>query len=198
MWVRGVGILCVFLCAAFSLAEQPTVKRDTQFPVQLRQDTPTATAKPGSALEFVTTAGVLIGNGIVVPRGSRVLGKVEEVRSRSSAAGAVLRVSLHRLEWDGGGSTPLNAVVIGVEPSDADDNPLWRHLHRAVKGRPTMLEHISVRSHIVPEPFVDFGCDRGDFILRRGVRLVLLQIDPERAPVMFARSPVLEVRSPAK
>jgi ribosomal protein L14 len=198
MRIRGVGNLCIlFLCSAFSLAEQPTVKRDTQLPVQLRTAMATATAKPGAALEFQTTAGVLIGNGIVVPRGSRVLGTVEDVRSESSTAAAVLRVSLYRLEWDGG-STPLNAVVIGVEPSDVDDNPIWRHLHRAVKGRPTMLEHISVQSHIVPEPFVDFECDRGDFVLRRGVRLVLLQIDPQRAPAMFARSPILEVRSPAK
>ena|SRR5271166_3383790 len=149
MRVRGVGIMCVLICSAFSLADQVAVKRDTQLPVQLCTAMATATAKPGAALEFQTTAGVLIGNGIVVPRGSRILGKVEDVRSGSSAAGAVLRVSLHQLEWNGG-STPLNAVVIGVEPSDADDNPFWRHLHRAVKGRPTMLEHISVRSHIVP------------------------------------------------
>ena len=61
-----------------------------------------------------------------------------------------------------------------------------------------MQEHISVRSHIVPEAFVDFESDRGDFILRRGVPLVLLHIDPERDPLMFARSPVLQVRPPAK
>ncbi|HVO63666.1 MAG TPA: hypothetical protein VMT53_22275 [Terriglobales bacterium] len=192
-----VGLCLLSLCATSGLAEQPTVRRDTQLPVLLRQDTRTATAKPGSSLQFVTTAGVLIGNGIVVPRGARVLGRVEEVRSGSASAGAVLRISLHRLEWDGG-STALNAVVVGVEPSDADDNFLWRHLHRAVRGRPTMLEHISVRSHILPEPFVDFESDRGNFTLRRGVRLVLLHIDPERDPIMSARSSVFEVRSTAK
>ncbi|HVN20750.1 MAG TPA: hypothetical protein VMU05_18325 [Dongiaceae bacterium] len=163
----------------------------------LRTAIGTATATLGATLQFQTTEGVLIGNGIVIPRGARVLGTVEEVQSASSLARAVLRVSLHRLEWDGG-STALNAIVIGVEPSDADDNPFWRHLHRAIRGRPTMLEHISVRSHITPAPFVDFESARGDFILRSGVRLVLLQIDPERAPSMFAKSPILEVRSSPK
>jgi hypothetical protein len=191
-------MLCLLLlCSAFSVAEQPMVRRDTQFPVQLRSETATATAKPGAALEFLTTESVLIGNGVVVPRGAQIFGRVEEVRSGSLAAGGRLRVSIDTLQWNRW-SAPLNAVVVGVEPSDADDNPVWRHLHRAVRGRRTMLEHIGVRSHVGRKAFVDFESDRGNFTLRRGVRLVLWQVDPERDPVMFAKNPVLEVRSPAK
>jgi hypothetical protein len=192
----GVGLCLLFLCPTLALAEQPTVRRDTQFPVQLRQDTLTATAKPGSALEFETTASVLIGNGIVVPRGAQVRGLVEQVRSGPSAAGAALRISFDNLRWDGG-SAQLNAVVMGVEPSDTEANPVWRHLRRAVRGRPTMLEHIGVRSHFGPPAFVDFESGRGDVTLRRGIRLVLLHIDPERIPLMFTGSPVLQIRSPA-
>jgi hypothetical protein len=197
MRIGGVGFWCVLICSTFTLADQVTVKRDTQLLVQLRTAMATATAKPGAALEFQTTAGVLIGSGIVVPRGSRVFGKVEEVRSGSSAAGAVLRVSLDRLEWDGG-STALNAVVIGVEPSDAEDNPVWRHLHRAVIGRRTMLEHIAVRSHVGRKAFVEFASNRDNFTLHRGVRLALWQVDPETDPVIFVKNPVLEVQSATK
>jgi len=197
MRMGGVGILCVLMCSAFVLADQMTVIGDTQLSVQLRTAMATATAKPGAALEFQTTAGVLIGKGIVVPRGARVLGRVEGVQNGSSDAGAVLRISLQRLEWDGG-SAPLNAVVIGVEPSDSDDNPVWRHLHRAVMGRRTMLEHIAVRSHVGRNAFVDFESERGDFTLHRGVRLALWQVDPETNPVMFVKNPVLEVRSATK
>jgi len=50
-----------------------------------------------------------------------------------------------------------------------------------------MLEHISVHSHVAPAPFVDFESARDDFILRSGVRFVLLQIDPERVPVIPLR-----------
>jgi len=157
----------------------------------------TATAKPGAALDFETTAGVLIGDGIVVPRGARVLGRVEAVQSASSSAGALLRVSLHRLEWDGG-SAPLNAVVTNVEPSDAEDNPVWRHLHRAVIGRRTMLEHIAVRSHIGRQAFVEFASNRDNFTLHRGVRLALWQVDPETDPAVFVKNPVLEVQSATK
>jgi len=193
-----VGFYLLFsLCSTFGLAEQPTVRRDTQLPVLLRQDTRTATAKPGSSLQFVTTAGVLIGNGIVVPRGARVLGRIEEVKSGSSSVGALLRISLRRLEWDGG-SAPLNAVVANVEPSDAEDNPVWRHLHRAVIGRRTMLEHIAVRSHVGRKAFVEFASSRDNFTLHRGVRLALWQVDPETDPVMLFKNPVLEVQSATK
>jgi hypothetical protein len=187
----------LLLCSSFGLAEQPTVHRDTQLPVQLRSETKSATARPGTALEFVTTESVLIGNGVVVPRGAQVVGHVEEVRSGFSAAGPALRISIDTLQWDRW-SAPLNAVVIGVEPSDAEDNPVWRHLHRAVRGRRTMLEDVAVRSHIGAKAAVEFTSHRGEFTLRRGVRLVLWQVDPERVPLTFAKTPILEVRSPAK
>ena len=165
--------------------------------MQVRTAVTTATAKPGAPLEFETTAGVLIGNGIVVPKGAQVLGHVEQVRSGSATSGASLRISVNRLQWDGG-SAPLNAVVMGLEPSDAGDNPLWRHLHRAVRGRISMLEHIGVQSHLGRNAFVEFDSNRGNFTLRLVVRFVLWQIDPERNPVMFAKNPVLQVRSAAK
>ena len=191
----GWGMLYfLFLCLVLSVTEQPTVKHDTQFPVQVRSELATATATRGTAVDFEPTQSVLSGDGVVVPRGARVLGHVEEVRSGSSAAGAVLRISIDHLQWDRW-SAALNAVVVGVEPSDADDNPVWRHLHRAVMGRRTMLEHIAVRSHVGRKAFVDFESNRGDFTLRRGVRLALLQVDPESDPMMFTRNPVLEVRS---
>jgi len=53
-----------------------------------------------------------------------------------------------------------------------------------------MLEHISVRSYTVPDAFVDFVSDRGDFVSYRSMGLMLLQIDAERAPTFFARSAI--------
>jgi hypothetical protein len=201
MRIRGArtrSYLFVFIvCSSFGWAQQPTVNRDTQIPVQLLTAIVTTKVSPGEELEFQTTAGVLIGNGIVVPRGARVLGHVEQVRSGSAAKNAALRISIDRLDWHRW-SAPLNAVVVSVEPSDAEDNPIWRHLHRAVVGRRTMLEHIAVRSHLSRQAFVDFESDRGDFTVRQGVRLVLWQIDAERDPVKYARNPILEVRSADK
>jgi len=61
-----------------------------------------------------------------------------------------------------------------------------------------MLEHISVRSHIVPVAFVDSESDRAGFVLYRSMGLILLQIDAERVAKFFAGSAIVEVRSQAK
>lgn len=186
----------VFAFSVLAGAEQPTVRRDTQIPVELVTETSSVTAKPGQALHFVTTEAVLIGNNVVIPRGATVLGRLESVQSGLAASPSVLRVSIGGIEWDRG-SAVLNAVVLGVESSDTETNPVWRHFHRAVAGRPTMLNDIAIRSHVGRNASVEFESNH-DFILRRGVRLLLWHIDPEHEPVMFARNPILEVRSTGK
>jgi hypothetical protein len=194
---RTLFLELVLVVSAFAGAEQPTVRQNTQIPVELISETSSATAKQGQALTFVTTEAVLIGHNIVIPRGAKVLGQMESVQSGLATSRSVLQISIRRIEWDGG-SAALNAVVLGVESSDTDVNPVWRHFHRAVAGRPTMLNNIAIRSHVGRQASVEFESDRGDFVLRPGVRLLLWQIDPEQDPVMFARNPILEVRSTSK
>lgn len=197
MNARRLALFLIILISVFAVAEQPTVRRDTQFPAELQSEVNTATAQPGQAVVFVTTQGVLIGNNVVVPRGAKIYGSIESVRRGVAGAGAAMQLSIDRVEWDGR-SAQLNAVVMDVEPSDGDSNRVWRHLRRAVAGEPTMLDHIAVRSHIARTAFVEFASDHGDFLLRPGVCLVLWHIDPSRDPVMLARNPVLEVRSATK
>lgn len=197
MSARGVVISSLLIViSTMAVAQQAMVRHDTQFPVELRTETALSAAKPGTSLEFVTTEAVLIGHGIVVPKGAKVLGRVEEVQVGAADKLSSLRISFYALDWEHG-SAPLNAVVMEVEPSDSEANPVWRHLRRAARGRPTMLEHVAVRSHVGREAYVDFESN-GNFVLRHGVRFVLWQIDPEREPMMFARNPVLEVSSALK
>jgi hypothetical protein len=168
------------LCAAFAVSsiafaqELPSIKQDTTFPVELRQTIHSNSAKIGDPVEFRTLEAVLIGNGIVVPADALLLGKVEEVQTRTSSyPDSLLGIRIHTLRWQKG-ELPLNAVVSKVYFVRAG------YLNDASLGlKPTFLEGIQIVAHVSDVAFTEFSSRKKDVVLRKGVMLLLRQISPE-------------------
>lgn len=167
------------LAAVISLVasgEHISVRRDTQFPVELRHTLKAASAKIGDPVEFRTAAPVLIGNNIVVPEDSVILGTVIEVRHKAAESPrSLIRIRIHTLKWKNG-ETGLNAMVSSVL------RPRAFALGINVTHPTTFLEGIRVVSHQKREAYTEFFSDERDVSLRSGVSLLLRQIDPEAYP----------------
>jgi hypothetical protein len=141
---------------------------------------------------FRTTEGVLIGNNIVLPRSTEVVGTITEVQhGRPEALECLLVIRFGAVRW-AEGEASLNAVVSSVEVTSQSEKSFFRHIHNLF-SRPTMLEHINVYAHVERNAFTEFRSADPEFVLRPGIRLVLRQIDPDREPEMMVKNPVLDV-----
>ncbi len=173
-------------------AQQVTVRRDTQFPVELRTSVKTDSAKVGNTVEFRTTEAVLIGNNIVVPRDARIVGHIEQVRS--GAAGSprsLFRLRIDTLKWKNSDAA-LNGIVSAVEPAPAEEIVMHRR-RRPFFEPPDFLKGIHIRAHVRRYAFTEFFSDQKNFVLRSGIMLVLRQIDPDHEPAMAGQEPIVDV-----
>ena len=69
-------IVSVLACTALS-AQEAVVRRDTQFPVELRDTIKSKSAKVGDKIKFRLNEAVLIGNNVVVPEGAKISGPID-------------------------------------------------------------------------------------------------------------------------
>lgn len=168
-----LAVGCVSLLAL--AGDSVTVRRDTQFPVEVRHTISASSAKTGDTVEFRTEEAVLIGNNIVVPAKAKLLATITEVRRQSAGSPSVLRIRIHTLQWKNG-QAPLNAMVQSIQrlhPESAD----WS-FHRA----PTFLEGIRVVSYLQHEAYTEFTCDKKDVVIRSGLSFTVRQVDPNVRP----------------
>ncbi len=156
--------------------DKPSVRRDTEFPVEVHTGLKSGSVRVGDTIEFRTAEAVLIGNGVVVPRNATILGTVTEVRSRNAdGPRALIRIRIHTLRWKSGEAS-LNAMVSAVRHVRfSDPNISFPQL-------PTFMEGIRIVSHLRHEAVTDFFSDQRNFTIRSGVGLMLRQIDPEAFP----------------
>jgi hypothetical protein len=189
-----ISATLLVLCCSLNVGatDEPAVRKDTQFPVELQTAVSTQTAKPGDTVEFRTAAGVLIGNNIVVPQGAHVLATIEKVqRGQPGSSQSELVIRIHTVRWTGGFAR-LNAVVSSVETTIQSENAFFRAVHNQF-SRPTHLEHVQVLAHIQRDAYTEFMANRPDFDLRPGIRLVLRHLDPQHDPETMVRNLTLEV-----
>lgn len=172
---KTVVASAVLLVPFFAFAGEPTVRRETQFPVEVRHTISASSAKIGDTVEFRTDEPVLIGNNIVVPEKATILGTVVDVRRHTGSFPSVLRIRFDRLRWKSG-EAKLNAMVLSVRRLYAEAGD-WR-FHYA----PTFIEGIRVISHQQRDAYTEFICDKKDVTLRSGVAFMLRQIDPDSYP----------------
>jgi hypothetical protein len=185
------GLLAI-LTPLLVVAQQPIVRRDTQFPVELRTSLKTSSAKAGNSIEFHTTEAVLIGNNIVVPGNAKIFGHIEQVISDApDSPRSSVRLRIDILKWKNN-EAKLNAVVSSVEPSPVQDMVTRRRRNRIIEA-PNFLKNIRIRAHLRRQAYTDFFSDEKNFNLRSGITLMLRQIDPDHDPAMMGTEPILDV-----
>jgi hypothetical protein len=173
----------VLACALLS-AQEAVVRRDTQFPVELSTTVKTRSAKIGDKVKFRLNEAVLIGKNIVVPEGATIIGTIESVRnSATDQPRSLVGIRLATLEWKKG-RAKLNAVVLSVEPTPAQ-NMIMTRRRRPPLRPPSFLQGIHIKAHVRRNAYTEFFSDKNEFTLRSGSTFVLRQIDPNRDPAVM-------------
>lgn len=168
----------LLLIASLSASDEQKVevRRDTEFAVEVHGTIKSAAAKVGDTVQFRTEGAVLIGNKMVVPDNSTVLGTITEVRQgRRHYPRSLIRIRIHTLRWKDK-EAHLNAIVTSI-----------RHIHEVTDLSlasyvPTFLEGVRVVSHLQREASTEFLSDHKEITIRGGVRLAIRQVDPDDYP----------------
>jgi len=172
-------------------ADIPSVRRDTQFPVELQTGINTGTAQEGDRVLLRTTQGVLIGNNVVVPRGAEVFGSIDNLVRDPECRCSSLVLRFREIQWPGG-HVKINAIVSAVESTNQKQSLIIRHVENLFSQK-TELEHVSVYAHVRRDAFTEFSSDQLQFVMRPGIRLVLRHLDPDRDPQTMVNNLVLTV-----
>lgn len=181
----------VLFAGGVSASELPTVRANTEIPVELKTKVRADTATIGETVVLMTTEGVLIGRNVVIPRGAEVLGTVDSVQRDRDGIRSTLVVRFRQVRWEQN-TVDLNAVVSSVESVNQKESLIFRHIHNLFSQK-TLLEGVEVRSHVQRDAFTEFASSVPAFQLRPGTRLVLRQIDPSKEPEMMVKNLVLDV-----
>lgn len=71
--------------------------------------------KVGDAVVAKTLNALTLNDGSVVPSGSKILGKVTQVQSKSSGT-ATIAIEFDQLEKKGAAATPVHGLIAGIAP----------------------------------------------------------------------------------
>lgn len=190
-----ISILLPALLAIFAAnlpAQEISVHPGTQIPVELRTKLKTESARVGAKIEFHTTEAVLIGHNIVVPENAVVTGRVESVvDGAADSPNSRLRISIDALKWKHGEAS-LNAVIISVERSPAQEVMILRG-RRSFRDPPTFLKNVHIRAHLSRKAVTVFYSDRPSFTVPKGLNFLLRQVDPDHEPKMAGKDNILQV-----
>jgi hypothetical protein len=178
--------------ASTLLAQEAVVRRDTQFPVELKKSIKTRSAKVGDKVEFRLNEAVLIGNGVVVPEGAKMFARVEAVQNDApDEPHSSMGIRIDRLEWKKG-TARLNGIIMSVEPTPAQSMIISRRHHPPLRI-PSFMQHIRIKSHIQREAYSEFISKEKDFALHSGVMFIVRQIDPDRDPARAGKDSTVDV-----
>jgi hypothetical protein len=150
----GLLILTVLACTALS-AQEAVVRRDTQFPVELRDTVKSKSAKVGDKIRFRLNEAVLIGNNIVVPEGAKITGIIDAVQNDGSEeARSAIKIRIDGLEWKKGRAR-LNAVVMSVEPMPVQIVIIPHRRHPPLR-LPSFTQNIHIKAYIRRDAYTEF------------------------------------------
>ncbi len=190
--IRTLLPLLLVVLVASCWAQQVSVRPGTEIPVELRTKIDTQSVNAGTRINFQTIEAVLIGHNIVVPANATVVGSVEHVANGDAASPkSLLRISIHTLKWKHG-EAPLNAVIISIERTPAQDMMMARGRH-PFRSPPTFLKEIHVRAHLSRSASTEFYSDRPSFTVNKGLYFLLREVDPDHEPAMAGQDHILDV-----
>lgn len=184
-------IVSVLACTALS-AQEAVVRRDTQFPVELRDTIKSKSAKVGDKIKFRLNEAVLIGNNVVVPEGAKISGTIDAVQNEGAEEPrSAIRIRIHSLEWKKG-TAQLNAVVMSVEPTPAQLMIIPHRRHPPLRS-PSFTQNIHIKAHVRRDAYTDFFSNDKNLVLHSGVVFMLRHIDPDHEPAMFGADPIFDI-----
>ena len=179
------------ILTATPTAQEISVRSGLQIPVELRTTVKAESAKVGDAVEFRSTEAVLIGHNIVVPQGAKITGGIEQVTRSAKPPNSVILISIISLKWKNG-EAPLNAVIISVEPTPAQQMLNENRRHR-FRDPPTFLAHVHIRAHLLRHAVTEFYSDQPNFTLHSGLYFLLRQINSDSDPATVDKAHILNV-----
>jgi hypothetical protein len=107
-------------------ANAPEVNNSALRPVQgeLQSRLDSTTAKPGDRVVLKTTGDATTADGVVIPRGARIIGKVVDSQPAGSGTQrARITVQFDRVQLAGGRTVRIKTVLQAVGPSNAATDP---------------------------------------------------------------------------
>ena len=86
--------------------------------VELAKSLDSKKLKPGDEVDAKVAAAIHTADGMTIPRGSKVIGRVTEAKSRSKGdAESALGIVFDRITRPGGEATPIDGVIQAVAPN---------------------------------------------------------------------------------
>lgn len=92
------------------------------------------TAKPGDSVVVQTRSSAKTADGIEIPKGSKLMGRVLGVRASGAGENSQVVLQFDHLELKGGQSVPVHSQIQSISPTRARHRPAtpprWRAAHR--------------------------------------------------------------------
>src|SRR6266702_1149566 len=110
-----------------STANAPEVSNPQLRPVsgELESKLDTKSAKTGDSVVVKTTEPATTAGGVVIPKGSKIVGHVTDVEAKGkSSENSRVTIQFDRAELKGGQNMPIKSVLQSVEPSGEDSSAM--------------------------------------------------------------------------
>jgi hypothetical protein len=103
--------------ANFVYAQTTTSEAKQSFLAELTSKLDTKSAKVGDAVVAKTVADLKMTDGSIIPKGSKLEGKVTQVESKAAGNGNVsLGILFDQLDVKGGQQKPIHGVLVAIAP----------------------------------------------------------------------------------
>ncbi|MGB6131541.1 MAG: hypothetical protein WBG54_07160 [Acidobacteriaceae bacterium] len=150
--------------------------------VRLDHALSTKSARQGQMVEAKLNGSVKTPDGVDLPKGAELIGRVDRVQASQSGGPAMLSLVFTKAEMKDGKTVPVKVTVIGAYPSDEaalavnGDQTMGsapRHVNsRArVDQEAGLLSHVSMHSAVQNHNSARFEKRDGDFTLKAGTYL---------------------------
>ncbi len=147
------------------------VRPSTTFPVRLYKTIDAAHVQPGDPVEFRTVEPILLGQGVIVPDNSALIGEVVSSSPGDAAhPHSTMQIRLYTLRWNSG-EAHLNAIV-----TRKDFVPSASMSKFQGPRKPTFLEHIDISNLQSSMAVIQFDSDSKNIVLRKDIRLDVMNL----------------------
>lgn len=165
-----------FLFGGAAMAQSLTM---TGVNARLNHTLDSKNAVPGQIVSVKIDHAVKTVDGIDLPKGTELMGKVDQVHSSENGGPATLSIVLNQAQMKDGKQVPVKATLIGAYPpgQHSDDlygtetmGPAPRHIsmQEKVDQEPGVLSHTSMTSSVKSHDSAVFRKDNGDVRLAAG------------------------------
>ncbi len=147
--------------------------------VRLDHSIDSKNAAPGQIISVKIDNSVKTLDGIDLPRGTELTGKVDHVQPSENGGPATVSIVLDEAQMKDGKQVPVKVTLIGAYPpgqlSDYEDGtetmgPVPRNIsmQEQVDQEPGVLSHVSMNSSVKSHDSAEFRRDGGNFKLEAG------------------------------